>query len=39
MFQKMTGETLVLIIGIIFDWNDPAVEFNVQFVGPKKEIL
>ena len=24
---------------IIFDWNDPAVEFNVQFVGPKKEIL
>ena len=22
---------------IIFDWNDPAVEFNVQFVGPKKK--
>ena len=22
---------------IIFDWNDPAVEFNVQFVDPKKK--
>tara|TARA_Y200000002_G_scaffold136484_2_gene112483 strand:+ start:664 stop:2685 length:2022 start_codon:yes stop_codon:yes gene_type:complete len=22
---------------IIFDWNDPAVEFNVQFVGPKNK--
>ena len=22
---------------IIFDWNDPAVEFKVQFVGPKKK--
>ena len=22
---------------IVFDWNDPAVEFNVQFVGPKKK--
>ncbi len=22
---------------IIFDWNDPAVEFNIQFVDPKKK--
>ena len=22
---------------IIFDWNDPAIEFNVQFVDPKKK--